>query len=128
MAGKKKVVKRTVKRFTDAGKAAKERHIKRSLAAKAAAGKKPTAAQSKKNALKYKKSPRGKAAAAKAEARAAATPTAKKTREATKSSKEKKSTEDSMKYLMDSGQRQYDPSSGMVMNKGGIVKKSNKKK
>ena len=30
--------------------------------------------------------------------------------------------------IMKEGQRQYDPSSGMVMNKGGIVKKSNKKK
>ena len=41
--------------------------------------------------------------------------------------KEKKSTEENMEYLMDSGQRKYDPKTGMVMNKGGLANKRKKK-
>ena len=110
---KKKVVKKVVGVFSDAGKAAKARATKR-----------------KANAVKFLRSPEGKAWAKEQQAKADATPTAKRTvygtpkKKATpKSSKEKKSTEENMKYLMDSGQRKYDPKTGMVMNRGGLAKK-----
>jgi len=86
--------------------------VKKKVAKKVIAGVKDLTGDAAKRARARKLAKSKKDKAAKAKAKAA---------------KEKKSTEKDMKYLMDSGQRQYDSASGMVMNKGGLAKKNKKK-
>ena len=110
---KKKIVKRVAGVFSDAGKAAKKRAEKRRLAVKRKAIEKNVAAKKEKDAAGMRKakslSAEGMAAAAKKK---------------DKKAKMNKAIEAEMKAIMKAGQRQYDPKTGLVMNKGGLAKKS----